>query len=503
LWLAASLWLLAAGCVATRHRIELAPDLGGLDAWTEPTVAEGLSTVDPWWEQLGDPVASELVARALAGNLSLRAALARVEQADGLRRQARAGLFPTLDVEPGINRSRIFVPPPIGAFEQTFWTFQGNTGWEVDVWRRVRSGIRAAEADRAAVRLDAEGVALSLSAQVVEAWWDVRFQADRRGAIEDQLALVRTWEELMVLRQRNGLSTALEVMQQAQQARALETQLPAVAAAEDAAVHRLALLLGMVPSALRGDPELGPLLAGGQAGLPVAPPLPAAGVPADLLTRRPDVQAAQLRALAADWRVVSAVADRLPTLRLTGSVNLQAPRITDLLDGFFWRIAGALATPLVDGGRRRAAVDRARWVREEALLNWNQALLTAIVEVEDALAALHHQEATLAALAAEQAQAEATLALARGQYLQGVTDYLRVLTALSTLQQLALSRLQAERTALSQRVALYRALGGDWMPSLTPPELPDRPRLEQAGGRSARSASDENTVLAAVPGGTP
>lgn len=455
------------GCIAARNRIDIEPTLEVPETWQEYTVSDGAGEVERWWESFDDAQLNELVDTALRQNLSLQAALIRVEQAGALVRTSRAGQLPTLDAELGVNRSRQFVPGPVGAFEQTFFTGALSAAYEVDVWGRVRSGVRAAQQDAIALRSDAEAVAHTLAANVTEAWLDLCFQSSRRSLIEEQIQIIELYQELVTLRLANGLASALEVYQQQQQLRALQSQLAPVQAAEGVARNRLAILLGTPPSAFE--------LATPTTELPEPLPLPATGVPADLLTRRPDVRAAEARAAAADWRVVTAVAERLPTVRLAGSVSTQAPNIVDFFDGFFWRIAATAAAPIFDGGRRRAAVDRARLVREEALLNYGQSLLTAMGEVEDALVQLQAQQAYMDSLAVESDNARLTLTSASEQYQQGVADYLRVLTAINTLLSVESTQLQANRTYLSQQVALYRALGGDWVRSIerTPLESSD------------------------------
>lgn len=443
---------LSVGCLSSRHQVDVEPALDVSEVWLHQSGEA--PRVDRWWSSYGSDALDRLVDGALAQNLSLTAALLRVEQSEASVRQQRAGLFPTLDVEVGVNRSRQFVPGPVGAFEQTFFTTSFTAGYELDVWGRVRSGIAASRADQAALRMDAEAVAMTLAANVTEAWLDLQFHRARQALVESQMQTVQTYLELILVRMSAGQATALEAFQQQQQLHALQSQLPMIQTSQQIASHRLAALLGVTPSALAAPPV---------ESLPAALPLPDAGVPADLLQLRPDVRAAQARAEAADWRVVTAICDRLPSFRLSAGLNMQATSLLNLFDGIFWRLAASAAAPLIDGGRRRAALERARLVREEALLSWGQTLLTAVVEVEDALAQQQGQLAYLERLRVEHNNALATLSAARDQYLNGVADYLRVLTAISTLQQIELAQLQAHRALLSQQVTLFRALGGDWM----------------------------------------
>ncbi|MFT6400515.1 MAG: outer membrane protein TolC, partial [Bradymonadia bacterium] len=241
--------------------------------------------------------------------------------------------------------------------------------------------------------------------------------------------------------------------QQRQQVAALESQLALLDAAEDTAGHRISVLQGFFP-----DPEA----TGVETALPALPPVPGVGVPADLLVRRPDVEAARIRAESADARLAGAIADRLPSLRLSGSAFFQATSLSNLFDQLLWSVTAGLTAPLFDGGRRGAEVERNRAVVDERIHAYLNTLLTSALEVENALALERAQSAFLAELDTQLEIAADTLLLARDQYREGVADYLRVLTAIGTLQQLEQSRLNAVRQQLAYRIQLYRALGGGW-----------------------------------------
>jgi outer membrane protein TolC len=224
--------------------------------------------------------------------------------------------------------------------------------------------------------------------------------------------------------------------------------------------NRIAVLTGRVPGA-----DIG----GQRDALPELPPIPGTGLPGDLLVRRPDVRAARLRAEAADHRVAAAVADRLPSLRLSGSLGKQSGDITEIFTvPTVWSVLGQLIAPLVDGGRRKAEVERNEAVVDERLADYGQALLSAIVEVDSAIVQENQQILYVAQLAEQVEVAGAALQDAQARYREGLSEqgFLQVLTALQTQQRAELSLLSARRQLVSFRIQLCRALGGTWTSSL-------------------------------------
>jgi outer membrane protein, multidrug efflux system len=323
------------------------------------------------------------------------------------------------------------------------------------VWKKAGSRAAGAMLDAEAARADLEAIAVSLVAEVTETWFELLSQRAQRELLERQIEINETFLELIQLRFRQGLASSLDIYQQRQQVVATRAQLPLVDAAIELLHHRLAVLVGDAPQTGAGPDA-------GRRALPELPPMPGTGVPADLLDRRPDVRAARLRAEAADHRVAVAVADRLPSLSLTGSLSTQSNTIGDLFRTPLWSLAGNLLGPLFDGGRRAAEVDRNRAVVDERLMSYGQALLVAMLEVDGALAQERQQILYITELEEQRELAEDTLRTARDRYREGLSDFLPVLTALQSLQRVELTLIQARRQALSFRVQLCRALGGSW-----------------------------------------
>ena len=215
---------------------------------------------------------------------------------------------------------------------------------------------------------------MSLTSEVAEAWFDVVHQRQKRALLEAQLEINSRYVELLVLRLSNGSASALDINQQEQQIETLRGQLATIEATEQRALVRLTTLMGKAPGKLNIEVT--------RAELPMLPAMPDVGVPAQLLERRPDLRAAQLRLEATNKRIAVAVRSRLPTLRLSLSLFFQATAVAELLDNLLFNAAATAAQPLVDGGRRAAEVELAEARQDEALHSYANTLLTALGDVE-------------------------------------------------------------------------------------------------------------------------
>ncbi|MCB1057555.1 MAG: TolC family protein [Acidobacteria bacterium] len=457
--------LLLAGCA---HQAPPPPDLEiPLPAhWTAPPAADSAltATVAPGFD-LGNADLADVVAEALEHNHDLVAAAARLEQAAARARIAGGARVP--QVSAGLDAARgkrnfigLPIPGTDGSVLSSTSTTLGvslNVSWEVDLWGRLAAGRSAAAADLEAARSDLEAARRSLAAQTAKSW--IAAVAARRQLELAQTTLASRDETLGKIRRRYevGLRSSLDL-------RLAEADRAGAAAAAvarrldlDTALRQLEILLGRYPAAQLVLP----------AGLPELDGPVAAGLPSEVLTRRPDLAAAERRVAAAGARVAEARAALYPQLRLTGSAGTSSDQVADLLDGDFsvWSFAGSLLQPLFQGGRLRAGVDLAAAGADEALAAYASAVLRALGEVETALAAekgLAEQETALAAAAL---QAEAARRLAEERYETGLGEYLVVLESQRGAVDTASRRLEVQRQRLVARIDLYLALGGDLPPA--------------------------------------
>lgn len=210
--------------------------------------------------------------------------------------------------------------------------------------------------------------------------------------------------------------------------------------------------------------------------------IPATGLPADLLAKRPDVRSSGLRLESADQQVAAARAARLPAISLAATASYGADQLDLLFNNWVLKLAGSLTAPIFDGNRRKAEVDRTRAVADENLALYRETVLTAVKEVEDALINEAKQREHIEALELQMDAAQRALDHAVFRYRKGVDNYLPVLTQLLTVQNLERDRIQRQTELVIYRVSLYRALGGSWMDTLTP----------DTGSEPAESKGDTN-----------
>ncbi|MBS3805526.1 MAG: efflux transporter outer membrane subunit [Oleiphilaceae bacterium] len=427
---------------------------------------------DTWWQSFDDKQLNDLVAQALDGNLGLRASYQRLRQARAVADRQDAALFPTLDANAGAERQES------DTTESSTFSAGLSASYEVDLWGRVQS-LSEAEALRVSATLgDYQAAAVSLSGEIATSWFQLVEQRAQYALAGTQLETNRNVLTVIESRFGTGQSGSADVLRQRQLVSASRERLSDIDGEIAVLEHQLAVLLGQSPG--RGNlPE--------DDTLPILPPLPETGIPAELVQRRPDLRQAWWLIQAADKDLAAAISDRFPRLSLDASAVSRAGDAGDLFDNWLATLAGNLLVPLVDGGERRAEVRRSRAVLEELVQDYGQAVLTAIQEVEDALAREQQQLRRLQSLEKQIRLADTTYRQLRTQYLNGAISYLEVLTALQDKQDLQRTRLTTRQQLLTARVALYRALAG----RIDVVESGDNRQTRTAVGRTARYESPD------------
>jgi NodT family efflux transporter outer membrane factor (OMF) lipoprotein len=404
-----------------------------------------------WWRDFHDPILEGLIEQALSKSFTLGAAWARLRQAEAVARREGAPLWPTLDAEAGVTHQDSNTTDGDTSRQVGF-----SAAYEIDLWGRLRSSSRAAVLEAEASAADLRSAAISLSAEVADTWYQLTEQRAQVALVESQIDTNGQLLKLVEARFRIGQTSASDIYRQRQLLAQTEGELAQANSRLDTLNHQLAILLGSYPGTRS-------LPAGAE--LPTLGPLPATGVPAELLQRRPDLQAARLRIAAADARIAAAVAARYPRIDLSAALTSSSSS-GELFSDWLGNLAAQLVAPLFDGGQRSAEAQRARAAALEALNEYRQALLEALGEVEVALATEFGQRRYLASLENQLQQAAAVQRQERQRYFQGDSDYLSVLDALRSRQALERQQVTAKRQLLSDRINLVRALAGGW--SMTP-----------------------------------
>lgn len=421
---------------------------------------------DKWWTSFEDPVLDALIKRALAGNLGLRSTWARLTQAEATARKIGADLYPTLDIDTGVEGSK--KRSRASATSAKVWSMDTSSefslglssSYEIDLWGRVRATADASTLDAQATAEDVRTAALTLSAEVATTWFTLVEEYGQIDLLESQLRTNEQVLELLEFRFRRGQVNATDVLQQQQLVESRRGDLATVRAGAAVLRNALSILLGDAPG--MGDiPRVNDLT--------LLPPLPATGLPADLVRRRPDVRKAHTQLMAADRRLGAAIANRYPKLSLTAGVSSSAEYTRDLFDNWLATLAANLAAPLFDGGERKAEVARTKAVVEEYLNDYGQTVLDALGEVEDALVEESQQRTYLGSLEQQMNISDKVIQRMRDRYLSGSVNYISVLDALLTHQNLERTHLTARRQLIEFRIDLCRALGGGWQ--MDPPAV--------------------------------
>ncbi|MDR2624741.1 MAG: efflux transporter outer membrane subunit, partial [Zoogloeaceae bacterium] len=410
-----------------------------------------------WWTAFGDPQLDDLIRRALASAPDHRLAEARLRQARARRNLARADYWPSLSASARASRS------PGSSDDDTHYQAGFDASWEMDIFGRVRHSAAAASADLAAAEENLALAEVTLAAEIAREYVGYRV-LQARYAIAEQNAQSQT-ELLEIVRWRAeaGLVSELDV----ENARILlaqtEASLPFLASERAGALYRLDVLLGLAPGSLEET------LAAPQP-LPTPPEKIAIGIPADTLARRPDVRAAEASLRAERERAYAQGAERFPILTLSGSFGWQAISSAALgsHESIVRSLMAALTANLFDGGRLKNRIAAQDAVLEEALVHYEQSLLTALREVEDALAAHATGQARLGLYTGALEAARNASTLSRQMYQAGMSDFQSVLESQRSLLSAEENRIGAESDTLLALIALYKALGGGWDNDKTP-----------------------------------
>ncbi len=445
-------------------------------AWSEaqPRAAEArTAAMSQWWTTFHDPVLESLIARAVQSNWDLRTAAARVREARAQRGVVAADLWPLINVSGSYTRQRrsenVPVLPsgavssttggvkPSSQVEQNLFQSGFDASWELDLFGGVRRSIEAANAGLAAAQEALRNTLVSLLAEVARNYVEVRGFQRPLAIAQENIQSQRETLALTRVRFDAGLTSELDVVQAASQLATTQSQIPPLETSLKQGILRLGVLLGQEPGALLRELSTA-------APIPTVPPEVPVGLPAELLRRRPDVRQAERQLAAATARIGVAVADLYPKLSLTGLLGLESVTLADLPKGAsrFWAVGPTLRWPIFDAGRIRAniAVQDARTDRQ--LSTYEQMVLTAFEDVENALVAYSREQVRRAQLADAVEANRRAVELSNELYLRGLGTFLNMLDSERALFSSQSDLAQSETTVSTDVVALYKALGGGW-----------------------------------------
>jgi NodT family efflux transporter outer membrane factor (OMF) lipoprotein len=437
--------------------------------WGEPmnggeTNAPVISTA--WWKNFNDPELDSLIARAVHSNLDLRIAQARVREARAESQETYANFWPTVDSSGSYARAQESrhqpvlgsLPVPSNVpFENNVYQAGFDANWEIDVFGGQRRAVQASSAQFAATEYGRDDVLLTLLGDVARNYIELRGAQRELAITEDN---IKAQEETLAItkdRFTHGLTSDLDVEQATTVLKTTGAEVPALETTIDTSIHRLGVLLGLEPEALMAELSK-------PTSIPAAPPTVPAGLPSELLLRRPDVRQAERQLAAATANIGVATADLYPKFSLTGLAGVESISASDWFSGGsrFWSVGPTVTWRAFDAGSIRANIRVQDARQEQALAIYEETTLRAFEDVEDSLVAYAKEQTRRLSLMEAVAASQASLNISQRLYANGLTDFVNVLEAERSLYAAQDALVQSDRNVSVDVVALYKSLGGGW-----------------------------------------
>ncbi len=437
--------------------------------WSAP-MSGGETNLEPslasWWKSFNDPQLDSLVERAVRTNQDLRIAEARVREARAFYRIASSQLWPTVDAGGSYARENQSknqpilgsLPMPSGIpFENNVYQAGFDASWEIDVFGGNRRAVEAGKAEVAAAEFGRRNVLVTLLGEVARNYVELR-GCQRRLEIANKN--LKTQQEALALtedRFKNGLTSDLDVQQAATLLANTRAVIPMLETGIQGYIHRLGVLLGQPPEALLAELSA-------PAPIPSAPPIVPAGLPSELLRRRPDIQQAERQLAASTARIGVATADLFPKFSLTGIAGYESTSASDWFSGGskFWSLGPTVQWRIFDAGRIRANIRVQNARQEQALAAYEKTVLMSFEDVENSLVAYAKEQIRRRSLEDAVESSQDSLHLANQLYANGLASFINVLDAERSLYQAEDALVQSDKAVTQNLISLYKALGGGW-----------------------------------------
>lgn len=471
-----ALLLAVSGCAVgpNYHR----PDTKVPEKWSAPANEGNTACLTQWWTTLKDPALDSLIQRAADANLDIQIAEARVREARAARGWTLADFLPVANATAKYSHAQIRKPASSGNTGGVVGTligavFVGNktnikrqvdlfqTGfdasWEIDVFGGKRRAAEAAKADLEAAQSGRDDVMVSLLAEVARDYLELRGAQGRLDIAQSNLHGQEDTLQLTRARYEAGLVSELDVKRAEAQLETTQSQLPNLHTAMWRSIHHLSILLGQEPNALAEELSK-------PADLPIAPPEIPAGLPSELLQRRPDIRVAERQLAAATAHIGEATADWFPKFSLTGTFGAESGRFDTLNLGKnrVWSYGPSVDWAILNAPRIWSNVKLQNARQEQALHQYQKIVLTALEETENSLMAYTNEQQRYASLTKAADANRRAVSMANELYTKGLVDFLNVLDGQRSLYEAEDQLMQSRTTVLTNLVALYKVLGGGW-----------------------------------------
>ena len=407
--------------------------------------------IGKWWRDFENAELNRLIASALKNNFSLKTARARLQKAKAAAQKARADFFPSVNADADVSYQKNHTRRQATETESVSPSLAAS--YEIDLWDRIDSGIQALDLTQKAALKDLEAAAVTVAAQISNAWIDVVAARERLALSERIEHQSERQLEVLKERYRNGVAKGSDVFDQQKALEGIRSDMVSLKAEIAALENRLVFLTAS------SDTEE---LRLSETSLPPLPPAPDTGIPADLLDMRPDVKAAGLRLAASTRELEAAEKEWLPDLSISSSLSFQSEDFSIHWQDWLFNLAANLTAPVFNGGRIRQEIRRSAAAREEALHEYAESVFEAVKEVREALILEKHQQQVTGLYRKRLKASRAAVFFAELEYRNGSADYVSYIERWIALKKLEQSLIVDKSQLFKYRISLYRALGNTW-----------------------------------------
>ncbi|MDY0131833.1 MAG: TolC family protein [Desulforegulaceae bacterium] len=433
--------ILISGCASFK------PEEKNFDVKMPESFTKNLSgnvKIEKWWEDLNNEELNYLVETALKNNNTIKKAFETLKKSGAVSAKEKSGLFPDLDIEGGISETRTDKNTSKSSSARL------AASYEIDLWGKINSRVKAAEFNEKAARSELESAAVTIASETVTTWKDITSINSRLKILNEILNQNENQLEILKLRYKNGMTKASNIYDHKKETISLKETINSIELEKTLLLNKLIYLTGIDSLKLKVSE------------LPDLPPMPETGIPLDILSSRPDIKASFSRLNASQQNLYSAKKNMLPKLSISGAIGLGSDDFSLSIDDWISNLAANLAAPVFNGGNLKEEIKRTRAERNENLYSYKDLVISALKEVSDAVSEEKSQLKKLELVKKRIEASKTSLYYSENEYKNGSSDYIDYIEKYNYLKNLESILINEKSNLLEYRISLYRAIGSTW-----------------------------------------